>query len=377
MGISCQGLIQLIEGKYPKHHGEDWDNIGLLIGSPHKRIERALVSLDVTQEVIKEAVELGCDIIVSHHPIIMVGIKNIREDLPHGKLIADIIRNGINIYCCHTNFDIAWGGTNDILSNILGVKDVQELVFSSFEKLYKIVVFTPLESKDQIIEALSKNGAGSIGNYSCCTFRTEGIGTFLPNEGTNPYIGQRGKLEEVKELRIETIVPQSKLSKAIKSMLKAHPYEEAAYDIIPLENKGQGYGLGRIGLLDSPKKLRELASIIRNRFNVDGEIIIKVTGNLEREVKKIAICSGSGATTIREASFKGADVLITGDVKFHEAQLAQDLGLSVLDIGHWHSEVVTMEELKNFLKEGLSDPKSYVDVFLSKVSTNPFILFKE
>lgn len=329
---------------------EEWDNTGFQIGDINTEISKILVSLDLDREAYKEAVKFGAQMIITHHPFIFKPLKSILYSSYKGKLIHDIIKKDIVVYNAHTNLDLAKGGVNDVLANILCLDNIEPLKLIYKENLYKLVVFVPKSHAQIVRDVLGKEGAGYIGNYSHCTYNLEGIGTFLPLEGTSPFIGEINKLEEVEEIRIETIVKEKDLNKVIDQMLLAHPYEEVAYDVYPLLNKGDIHGYGRIGDVEEIE-LCKFLDIVKDKLNVDK---LFVYGNLERKVKRVALCGGSGSSFIFDANQKGADVYLTGDVKYHDAQYANELGLTIIDAGHFHTEKVILKEIENYIKKEIS-----------------------
>lgn len=369
MFAKVQTIMQIIENLAPKKYALEMDNVGLQVGDPNNEINKILVALNVSNEVVDEAIKKGSNMIVSHHPLIFNKLSSVRNDLYIGEVIHKLIKNDINVYCAHTNLDIAPGGVNDVLAKELKLESVKPLQITNYDSFKKIVVFVPKQYVDNVINALANAGAGCIGNYSHCTFRAEGKGTFMPLEGTNPFIGKTGKIEEVEEYRIETVVIESKLKKAVRAMLNAHPYEEVAYDIYNLDNEGKPLGLGRIGTLSHPISLKELIQTVKEILEINS---VKLAGDLNRNVKKIAVCGGSGASLIHHASFKGADVLITGDVKYHQAQEAVNLGLAIIDVGHWESEKLILPVLAATIKKGLDEIKSKTQVIKSEVNESVF-----
>ncbi|KXZ39745.1 dinuclear metal center protein, YbgI/SA1388 family [Alkalithermobacter thermoalcaliphilus JW-YL-7 = DSM 7308] len=358
-------IVNLIENKYPKELAYDWDNVGLIIGNLNAHIKNILIALDATDEVIQEAIENNVDLIITHHPFVFKPIKKITSNSLIGKNIYKLIKNDINIYCCHTNFDIAYGGLNDAICDILGLKNLKLIEQTKVEKLYKIVVYTPISSVEKVREALSAAGAGHIGNYSHCTFNTEGVGTFMPLENTNPHIGEKFKLEKVQETKIETICKESILDNVINNMIKNHPYEEVAYDVYELKNSGIRYGLGRIGTCEENYTLRSFTEYIKEKFSLES---VKVVGDLDRKINKVAVVSGSGSSLICKVSSMNADVLITGDIKYHEAQQALESGVSIIDIGHFGSEKIFSDILQKYLQEKLEN----VNIIKSKECKDPF-----
>jgi len=364
--VTNSDLFKIMEEWAPKHLAYDWDNIGLQIGSYSQKTTKVMVTLDVVEDVVDEAIEKDVGLIIAHHPMLFKPLKQVNIDTHQGRMVRKLLTHNISVYAAHTNLDSAVGGVNDLLAEPLNLQSTKVLVDVYHEDLFKLAVFVPVTHMEAVLDALNKAGAGHIGNYSHCTFQTQGQGTFKPLEGTNPFIGSKGELEKVKEVKIETIVPHALLSKSVQKMIKAHPYEEVAYDIYPLKNQGNGFGLGRIGELKEKITLKSFAQYIKNAYDVPS---VRVTGDLTKEVKKVAILGGSGEKYISTAKKKGADVYITGDMTFHTAQDAENMGLSVIDPGH-HVERVMIEGTRNYLKKKL--PTQDVDVIMSEVDTEPF-----
>lgn len=360
-------IIQLMEKFSPKGLAMEGDKIGLQIGRLNQKIDRVMIALDVLEEVIDEAIEKNVQLIIAHHPPIFRPLKNIMTDTVQGRMIEKLLKHDISVYAAHTNLDVAKGGVNDLLAEALGLEDAQVLVPTHEEKLKKIVVFVPLSHAEQIRQALGKTGAGFIGNYSHCSYSASGTGRFLPGEDTNPYIGQQGKVEEVEEIRIETIVPESLLKKVITSMLKAHPYEEPAYDVYPVENSGEILGLGRIGKIQ-PMTLREFAEKVKESLEVEK---VRVVGDLNAVVKKAAVLGGDGNKYFTHAKYKGADVYVTGDIYYHTAHDAWMEGLNMIDPGH-NVEKVMKKGVTNKLAKMCLEAGYDTEIIPSEVNTDPF-----
>ncbi|KXS41871.1 dinuclear metal center protein, YbgI/SA1388 family [Candidatus Frackibacter sp. WG12] len=370
MSLSIQQVIQLIEELAPKRLAEDWDNVGLQIGSYDQRVNRVLVTLGVNKEVMKEAVDNNVDLIISHHPVIFKSLSKVRFDQEVGSIIKTAIENEINIYVAHTNYDIAKGGLNDLLAEKLGLNSVKVLKPTYEDELKKLVVFVPNQDLDEVREAITEAGAGWIGNYRDCTFQANGIGTFRPLADTNPHIGQEGQLEKVDESRLETIVPSSKLKEVINKLIEVHPYEEVAYDLYSVEAFGERLGLGRIGELASSTNFEEFVMQIKESLNVDR---LRVVEPKKNRIKKVALCSGSGADLIRTAAFKGADLLLTGDLKYHDAEQAVELGLGVIDAGHYGTEVIMQDQVVDYLQRKIEEENlTEIDIISAK-SNQDFI----
>ncbi|WP_209125856.1 Nif3-like dinuclear metal center hexameric protein [Alkalihalobacillus sp. BA299] len=363
-----QAIIQMFESWSPKSLAVEGDKIGLMVGTLNKPIQKVMVALDVLEEVIDEAIDEGVDLIIAHHPLIFRPLKNIDTNRPAGRIIEKAIKHNITIYAAHTNLDVARGGVNDMMAAALGLKDCEVLSPTTEIALKKVVVFVPHSHVDHVRSALGNAGAGHIGNYSHCTFNSEGFGTFTPLEGTNPFIGQQGKLEKVDEVKIETIIPSHLQNKVIAAMIKAHPYEEPAFDIYPLHNNGEVLGLGRIGLLQEEITLEQFAYLVKDAFDVKGA---RVVGKLDSRVKKVAVLGGDGNKYMSQAIFKGADVFVTGDVYYHVAHDAMMDGLNIVDPGH-NVEKIMKQGVQKYLQEYLANHKYETEVITSKVNTDPF-----
>lgn len=261
--VSNLDVFRLMEQWAPKSLAYDWDNVGLQIGSLNKPVKKIMVTLDVLESVVDEAINNKVDLIIAHHPLLFKSIKQVNTDTPQGRIIQKLILHNISVYASHTNLDVAHGGVNDILCELLNIKPLNALIETDTGRLHKISVFVPESYVNDVRDALSESGAGHIGNYSHCTFQTEGQGTFKPLDGTNPFIGTHDKVELVDEVKIETIVQEEKLQHTINAIIKAHPYEEVAYDIYPLGNQGKRYGIGRIGTLNNAQKLEDLCEQVK------------------------------------------------------------------------------------------------------------------
>lgn len=362
--MKLERLIGKIEEKYPLNLAYSWDNVGLIVGDLESDIKKVLVVLEANEKVVQEAIQKKVDLIVTHHPFIFGKINKVNTDDLKGKLIHKLIKNGISIYSMHTNFDIAFDGLNDYFMEIMGFDSKQVLEATDVEVLYKVVVYVPNSHISLVRDALGRSGAGYIGNYSHCTFNSQGVGTFKPLEGSNPFLGTLGEVEYTDEVKIETIVAKNNLKNVIDSMLEAHPYEEVAYDIYRLENKGKSYGLGRISCLEKPLTLKQLSNTIKEKF---GMKYIRVVGDIDSNIKRLAVVTGSGADMVKVAKKSGAQVIITGDIKYHDAQDAIDMGMNIIDIGHFESEDIFKDVMANFLNNIVD-----LEIIKSDINLNPF-----
>jgi len=367
--VKCQNIINLIERVAPKSLAEDWDNAGLNIGNPAGDINGVLVTLDVNFQTVEEAVALGANLIVCHHPVIFKPLKSIRSDLPQGNLLTELVKRDISVYCAHTNMDSAREGVNQALAELLQLEDIEVLSPSKADGLYKIVVFIPEDHEDAVRDAMTRAGAGWIGNYSDCTFSVHGTGTFKATEGCNPFIGEIGALERAAEVRLETVVREKLADRVIREMIKAHPYEEVAYDLYPLANQQEKLGLGRIGKLPQRVRLRQFMDMVKDRLDVP---VLRYGGDPDAEVRKIAVCGGSGASLIHTAVFTGAEVFLTGDLKYHESQEAVNLGLSFVDAGHYATEFPVVRKLSQLLTGMLKEEGVSVPVHVSNSNSDVF-----
>ncbi|MFZ5352175.1 MAG: Nif3-like dinuclear metal center hexameric protein [Bacillota bacterium] len=366
--VKCQTVVNILEELAPKRLAESWDNVGLLVGDGRQEVRRIMVCLDVPEWVVDEAIEKKVDMIIAHHPIIFSGIKKVNNDTVLGRKLLKLIKNNIQVYCCHTNYDIAAGGLNDILTEHFGFSKHEVIEITNQEKLYKLVVYVPINHEEKVFDAMLRAGAGHIGNYSACSFRIAGKGTFKPEAGSSPFIGSVNKLEEVDEYRVETIATEKVLGKVIREMLKAHPYEEAAYDIYELVNKGQAQGVGRLVTLDKEISLANLAENVKKALSID---TVKLAGSKDRKVGKLAILNGTGNKFINAAYFAGAQVLITGDMQHHETLDALELGMSVIDAGHYATEKLMIKAVSEYLNNKLRDLKYDVDITESATNLEP------
>lgn len=371
MSVPCQVIMSAVEKVAPRYLAEEWDNVGLLLGNPSQSVERVLVTLDCTQAVVDEAIAEKADLILAHHPLIFKPLKQVRSDLPAQKPIADLLRHNIMFYAAHTNLDSCALSGSVILAEMLGLQEQDYLLPGYKEQLFKVVVFVPQEYSLKVREAMAKAGAGCSGNYDTCFFQALGTGTFRPLPGAQPFIGQIGKTEEVGEARLETITTAHDLDRVIRAMLKAHPYEVPAYDILPTQNPGPQFGIGRIGSLPEEEPLGNIVEKINQFLGLNK---IQVAGDLDKKIKKAAVSTGSGGSLIKKAAFKGAGVLIAGDISHHEALDALAEGMAIIDPGHYATEWFMVENLMNHLVKVMQANKKPIEFKLSTINTNPFMI---
>ena len=366
--MECREIVEFMDNLAPRKLAEGYDNVGLLVGSMRNKVERILVSLDVTREVAEEAVARKADMIVSHHPVIFKALKQVREDDAKGAVLYELIKNNISVYCAHTNLDVIENGVNASLASKLGLKSLGPLKEHFAEPLYKIVVFVPEDSSEKVREAMCSAGAGWIGNYSDCTFSMQGTGTFRPLEGTKPYMGETGKLEKAAEVRIETIVPADRLKQVLDSMLQSHPYEEVAYDVYRTEAKGKTFALGLFGKLDNSLSLKDFIEKVKSDLDTPA---VRVIGSPGTDISTVAVFCGSFDDDLAAVKRCGADILVTGDIKYHTAADAAAEGLCIIDAGHFSTEKLVLPVLASQLRERFPG----IDVVCNSVEKDPFIFY--
>lgn len=359
-------IMNVLETFAPKYLAESWDNVGLMIGHPGSQVEMVLCALDLNEEVLDEAISIGANCIVTHHPFFFSGIKQMNLESPQGRMIESLIKNQISVYSMHTNYDIAPGGLNDYLADLLGVKETKVLEKTYEEKLYKGTIYVPCTHLDQVRAAVIQNMTTEIGQYTGCTFSKQGEGTFIPLEGSQPYLGKQGELEKVQESQLSFMGTYQEVEHMIEAAKKVHPYEEIAIDIYALENMKKVYGIGRYGVLEEEISMEAFIQKIKECFKVD---YVRVTDAKPRQIKTVAICSGAGSSFISAAA-RVADVYITGDLKFHEGQMAKSMGLSVIDVGHYASENIALIPIGERIEQAF--PKC--QVYYSEVNAETLLI---
>ncbi len=347
MAVTVREIVNTLQAWAPLSLKESWDNPGLLIGNPHEEVQKVMVTLDVMMDSVDYAASHGVNLIVSHHPVIFSGIKSIRTDRYDGKMYQKLLTHHISVYSAHTNLDSADGGVNDVLARRLGLRDVTGFIPGTEEKMYKIAVYVPESHGVAVREALARSGAGYTGNYSDCSFTVAGDGRFKAHAGARPFIGEIGKIERTREERIETIVLQSNVQDAVAAVTAVHPYEEPAYDIYPLANQGHQYAMGRVGMWPTPEPAGIVLQKIKRALRRE---VLPFAGNIDTVVTKVALLGGAGAGFMKEAKAAGAQLYLTGDIRYHEAQEAVKLGLVAADGGHFGTEYPVVSDLLERLR---------------------------
>ena len=346
-------IAEAVERIAPPALAEAWDNCGLQVGDPAAETSRVLVALTPLPEVFDEAEETGADFLLFHHPLIFTPLKSIDTATYPGDLVALAIRKGLAVYAAHTSYDAAPEGVSVALAETLGLRGALRVV-SPRGALRKLVVFVPEENVDAVVQALAGAGAGVIGDYTECTFRTRGTGTFRGGEDANPYLGEKGRLEKVEEIRLETVVPAHAVRRAVDAATTAHPYEEVALDVYPVEGFPQGCGYGRIGTLQEPLTAEGLREHVSDILGFQARLV----ANTGRRIQRVAVLGGSGGSSIPEVAASGAQAYVTGDIDYHYALLAESLGLTVIDAGHAATELPSLEPLAAQLAKLVDVPVS-------------------
>lgn len=361
-----QDIINRLESLAPLQYQESYDNSGLLIGSAQAHCTGILCTLDVTEQVVDEAIEKGCNVIVAHHPVIFKGLKSITGKHYVERIVIKAIQHNLSIYAIHTNLDNVSNGVNGWFAKRLGLNNCQVLMPKE-DTHFKLISYVPVTHTETLLQALFNAGAGNIGEYSEASFRSTGIGTFKGSTQSNPTIGKPGVKEEVAEDRIEVILPRYLEQTIISTLQHHHPYEEVAYELVPIVNKVRTIGAGLVGTLPNAVSEEDFLQALKQTF---GCSVIKHTALTGHKVKKVAVCGGAGSFLIPSAIRAGAQFLITADLKYHDFFEA-DGRLVVADIGHWESEHYVADELFSFLTANFPN----FAVLKSTVNTNPVRYF--
>lgn len=355
-------IIEHLEEFAPVSTAEDFDNVGLLVGQPTTHLTGILVTLDTLEEVVDEAIEKGCNLIVSFHPIIFSGLKRLNGNNYVERAVIKAIQNNIAIYAIHTALDNHHLGVNKMICDKLNLQNPKILI-PKINSIKKLTTYIPTANAENLRQELFKAGAGSIGNYNNCSFNTEGIGSFKPNELSNPVLGKKGEVHCEKETQINVVFPKHLEKRILQSLFSKHPYEEVAYEVTTLDNSHQQMGMGMIGELENEIDEKEFLAEIKRTFHSG---CIRHSELLGKPVKKVAVLGGSGAFAIKNAKSAGADFFITADLKYHDFYKAEQ-NLVLADIGHYESEQFT----KNLLHSHLSKKISNFALILSNTKTNP------
>ena len=360
--MKIKEIVSALERFAPLPLQDGFDNAGLQIGLTEAEATGALLCLDVTEAVLDEAIGLGYNLVIAHHPLLFKGCKSITGRDYVERCILKAIKNGIVIYAAHTNMDNAWGGVNFKIAEKLGLKNVRVLEPKE-EALVKLVTYVPVAQAEEVRNVLFAAGCGCIGRYDSCSYNVEGSGTFRAQEGTHPYCGAVGELHTEAEVRIETIVPAYRKAEAVRALLKVHPYEEPAFDLYPLQNTWQQAGAGVIGELEKPETELEFLKRVKKTFEVECLRHNKLMG---REIQTVTLCGGAGAFLLPLAIWQRADVFLTGEIKYHEF-FGHEGEILLAETGHYESEQYTKEIFYTIIRDLFPS----LDVQQTRVNTNP------
>ncbi len=359
-------ILQLLEDWAPAWTAWERDNVGLQIGDPRQRVTHALVALDVTPEVIREAIRLRAGAIISHHPLLFRPPTTVRTDEPVGMMLHTLARHGISVVSAHTNLDFARGGVSFALGARLGLVSLRFLRHLT-DLLSKIVVFVPPTHVEEVSAAMARSGAGIIGQYSDCSFRSPGTGTFRGSEQARPYLGKPLALEHVEEVRLEMVSPRSSTDRVITAMKSAHPYDEVAYDVYDIRTPLPSAGEGVLGELPRTLSLKAFLALVKKSL---GASAVRYTGDQAQRIRRVALCGGSGSALLETAIRAGADAFVTADIRYHAFHEARGR-LALIDAGHYETEHVILRPLAERLRRAASEQGGRLRVSLTRQRTNP------
>ena len=359
--LKIQSITDCLEQWAPPSLALSYDNCGLLVGDPNQLVKKALVSLDVTEGVVQEAIDQQANLIIAHHPVIFKGLRSIRPTTDSQRAIILAIKHDIAIYAIHTNLDRVDDGVNKALADRLNLSN--RSVLEEASNLYKLITFVPTKDLQVVRNALFSIGAGSIGEYEKASFVSSGVGSFQGSASSNPSIGKAGEFTEVEEEKLEVLLTDTLLSSALKTLQEHHPYEEVAYDIVPLQNKNQSHGSGMIGELREPLSPDDFIQYLTNHLGLQ---LVRHSPLIKSKIKRVAICGGAGFDLLKNARQKGADAYVTADLKYHDFFEA-DSSLLLCDIGHYESEHWVIQEIKDYLTRNFAN----FAVLSTTVNTNP------
>ncbi len=348
-------VVELMNEIASEELAADWDNVGLQVGDPESSVNHIAVTLELTCASLSEALRQGADMIVVHHPVLFEAAESLREDRPQGRLLSRLMKNEVAVYAAHTNLDSVDMGPSGTLARMLKLRDVSPLVPAG--DMYKLAVFVPEDDLPQLRRVLADAGAGMQGNYSHCSFKTSGEGTFLPNPGAKPAVGEVGSITRVREARLEALCPGHRIGEVIDAVRQNHPYEEPAIDVYPLSNEAAESGMGRVGSLPEGVSAARVAGWVAE---VCGRREVRMAGPPHRKVRRLAVCGGSGGDLYTAALAEGADIFVTGDITHHNLCEMLQRELIAIDAGHRATEQPAMRRLSDHLDEQCSVDVSFV-----------------
>jgi len=368
--MKCSEVIRFIENWAPKEIAWERDNVGLQVGSYDSKISNILLCLDITNDVVEQAVRKKCNLIISHHPLLFHSLKQINPSKDKiSKIIETLIKNNITLFSAHTNLDFTKDGVSFELAKVLKLKNIN-FISNLNSNQYKLIVFVPESHLEIVANKIFEYGGGIIGEYENCSFRTKGTGTFKGHEKPQSYKGEKNNFEKVEEIRLEVLIDSWKLNEVIKAIKEVHPYEEIAYDAYPLKNNNTKYGVGAIGYLERDMTEKNFLNYVTEKLKIKN---FRYTKGKSNKIKKVAVCGGSGSEFTKSAISFGADAFITADVKYHSFHDANK-EILLIDAGHYETEIFSLNEMNRRLKTFLQKNKQ-VGIYKYTKSTNPIIFY--
>jgi dinuclear metal center YbgI/SA1388 family protein len=366
-------VVAIMDALYPPSLAASWDAVGLVCGDPAQPVRRVLFAVDPFEVVVDEALELGADLLVTHHPLFLHGTSSVAATNAKGRSVHRLIQAGIGLHVAHTNADHANPGVSDALASTLGLVETRPLEPLPASPLDKVVTFVPEANAEKLLDALAAAGAGEIGDYARCAWTAVGVGTFAPMPGARPTIGTVGDVTRVDEIRIEMVLPRAARTEVIQALRTAHPYEEPAFDVFELASWPGDTGTGRVGELPTPTTLREFAIVVGSALpsTAGGG---RVAGDLDAVVRRVAVCGGAGDAYLGQASASGSDVFVTADLRHHlVSEHLADGGCAVVDMPHWATEWPWLGAAADALRAALAKHSTTVSTDVSRVPTDPWV----
>jgi dinuclear metal center YbgI/SA1388 family protein len=372
MSVKVSDIIRLMNEIAPQNLAENWDNSGLQIGDKNWPVKSIMVALDPLPDIIAEACRKKINLLITHHPLIFKPLSRIDFSTPVGSTIQLSVQNRLALFAAHTNLDSASGGINDIISEKLGLKALSVLSKPEQLEKHKLVFYVPADHEKNLLEILFQTRAGVIGEYTCCSFRNQGTGTFKPGSTAKPFSGSIGVLSHADEVRIETIVNGQDLDEVVSLLKKHHPYETMAYDIYPLIPEKGKQGLGRVGFLPARLRLDQFSDQVRKALNLTS---VRVVGDPGLMVEKVAVCSGSGSSLLSDFFASGAQVFISGDIRYHDARASEEAGAGIIDVGHFGSEHLVVNVLIQKLHDAILAKGMDISIEACNLEKDPFVVY--
>ncbi|HJR90581.1 MAG TPA: Nif3-like dinuclear metal center hexameric protein [Aeromicrobium sp.] len=366
---SLREIVAVLDALYRPEWAEDWDAVGTVVGEPNAEIAKILLAVDPVKSVVDEAVAIGANLIVTHHPLLLRGVTTVAASTPKGRVIHDLIANGVALHTCHTNADSPPLGVSESMARALGLTDVRPLEFEG-DAVDKWIVYVPEDDAAKVAAAMHDAGAGVVGDYDRAMFSSRGTGQFRPLAGANPAIGSVGEVETVDEVSLELVAPPASREKVRAALLAAHPYEEVAYDVIATEPRPTGRGSGRIGLLPEPTTLLDFSALVADTLP-GHHSATRVAGDPDASVRTVALCGGSGDFLLGAAQAAGADVYVTSDLRHHPVSEHREHpnACAIIDVPHWAAEWTWLPAAARELSERLGDT---VEIAVSTIVTDPW-----